>query len=272
MAVASPGADVRGEPSPGVDAARPRPARSAVANVRTCMSPLCPWQMKSLPAAAVCAPQQTKRRSTQQAAATKTQRRQELDRNVAKCAGQRALGGITRAPVGAGVDASSTRHKKGRTSTVCGGGEPSPSADVGGVSPVQVQMWQGRTCERHEHERQECSDRQRDRLRHPPVRNFDPMCHRVPMRGWQGQASSCAYVARVSVVRLLGDVPACDPQHNTHHSPRWRASADDRAQPDYRWGEDRSPRPPHSHLQSGCQPEIYYAADTAAERGRLHSP
>ena len=25
----------------------------------------------------------------------------------------------------------------------CGGGEPSPGADVAGVSPVQVQMWQG---------------------------------------------------------------------------------------------------------------------------------
>ena len=78
-----------------------------------------------------------------------------------------------------------------------------------------------------------------------------------PVQMWQGYLVG------------LGDVPACDPQHDTHHSPRWRGSADDRAQPDYRWDEDRSPRPPHSHLQSGCQPGICSAADTAAERGRL---
>ena len=167
------------------------------------MSPLCPWQMKPLPAAAVCA-----RKPLKASLSRRRPRKRKGDKNwtgmLQNCAGQRALGGIPRAPVGAGVDASSTRHKKGRTSTVCGGGEPSPSAHVGGVSPVQVQMWRGRTCERHEHKRQECGDRQRDRLRHPPVRNGDPMRHRAPTRGWQGQASCGADVARVSVVRLLG--------------------------------------------------------------------
>ena len=37
---------------------------------------------------------------------------------------------------------------RGQSRCRCGGGEPSPGADVGGVSPVPVQMWAGRAQSR----------------------------------------------------------------------------------------------------------------------------